>query len=239
MRSLPNFAACLASCLLLPACDGAHSEPQIWESTGEIIALGGGDVGARGSCATCHGLEGEGDGNLAPRLAGLNPGYFVRQMEFFEEGQRRHPQMAWIAGRLDWSARQKVAMYYSQMPVPDQEEQAGAAADCATIALYHRGDPARGLASCASCHGTDGMGVGQGNPPLAAQPAPYLEAQLKAWAKGERYGDPGNSMTRISHLLTSSEMADLARYGSNLASANSEFPETCLPARRPDSRNGV
>ncbi|QZH74281.1 MAG: c-type cytochrome [Erythrobacter sp.] len=213
----------------------------MWESTGEIIALGGGDAGARGACATCHGLQGEGDGNLVPRLAGLDPGYFARQMEYFAEGQRRHPQMAWIAGRLDWSARQKVAVHYSGMPFPDDAAQDTALPTCAAAELYHRGDPDRGLPSCASCHGEDGTGTGPGNPPLAGQPAHYLARQLQAWSAGERYGDPDRVMTRISQLLTAREMASLADYSSDLrgGSGHSESPEACLPERRPDPRNGA
>ena len=241
MIKAPLTPICLSGCLILAACGEGHSSPEIWEDSGEIIALGGGDAGARGACATCHGLNGEGDGNLVPRLAGLNAGYFARQMEYFAEGQRRHPQMAWIAGRLDWSARQKVAVYYSEMTVPQGPREADGEADCGTIELYQQGDPARGLPSCASCHGEDGAGVGQGNPPLAQQPAPYLEKQLKLWAEGERYGDPNNAMTRISRLLTEDEMTGLANYSSALPGTDVHrgSQETCLPARRPDPRNGV
>ena len=92
--------------------------PGHFETTGEIIALSGGDAGPDGACVICHGLNGEGDGNLVPALDGMDPGYLARQMEFFAAGLRRDPQMRRIADRLDWSARQKVAFYYASRDAP-------------------------------------------------------------------------------------------------------------------------
>ncbi|GMM92259.1 c-type cytochrome [Qipengyuania sp. MTN3-11] len=240
MRKLPPVFLNLLLPAVLAACSEAKPTTGRYEISGEVIALSGGDAGARGACVTCHGLEGQGDGNLVPRLSGLDPGYQLRQLEYFAEGQRRHPQMVWIADHLDWPAREKVSNYYARLPVPATAYSAPDAGDCAAAEVYLRGDPARGLASCASCHGTDGAGVGAGNPPLAAQPAPYLEAQLKAWANGERYGGD-NTMTRISQLLTEREMARLADYSSALPGAGGYPgpPETCPRTRRPDPNNGA
>lgn len=241
MSDLPSTFPLLAGFALLSACTAAEPREGPFETTGELIALSGADAGARGACISCHGLQGQGDGNLSPRLAGLDPGYFVRQMEYFASGQRRHPQMTWIANHIDWPARQKVARYYADLSVPAGAASEPSEGDCLSADLYQNGDPSRGLTSCASCHGENGAGVGQGNPPLAAQPAPYLEAQLKAWASGERFGDPDNSMTRISRLLTEDEMARLAGYSSALPGANGypEPPAACPRIHRPDPRSGV
>ncbi|PIW54801.1 MAG: hypothetical protein COW16_09200, partial [Sphingomonadales bacterium CG12_big_fil_rev_8_21_14_0_65_65_10] len=129
---------------------------------------------------------------------------------------------------------------YARLPVPEGASSRPDEGDCAAAELYQRGDPERDLASCASCHGADGEGVGAGNPPLAAQPAPYLEAQLKAWANGERYGGD-NTMTRISQILTEAEMARLADYSSALrgASGYPALPEPCPRTHRPDPSNGA
>lgn len=231
----------LGASILLWGCVEPEPAASPLDETGELIALSGGDAGPSGACVTCHGLEGQGDGALAPRLAGLDPGYFARQMEYFAEGQRRHPQMASIARHLEWPARQKVARYYADLPIPSGAGSVPAPADCNAAELYHDGDSQRGLASCASCHGADGAGVGEGNPPLAAQPAPYLEAQLQAWASGRRYGDPNNTMVRISQILTPAEMARLAGYSSGLrgGSGYPAPPEACPRTRRPGPRNGA
>ena len=49
--------------------------------SGELIAMSGGEGGARYACVTCHGARGEGNGFDAPRLAGLPAGYLQKQME--------------------------------------------------------------------------------------------------------------------------------------------------------------
>jgi cytochrome c553 len=228
---------------MLSACS-LQQEAGPFEQTGEIIALSGGDAGAQGACVLCHGLKGEGDGNLVPRLAGLDRGYFARAMEHYDAGQRQHPQMVWIAGRLDWPARQKLADYYAELPAPEADSNwrpDEGACSPATAALYHLGDPSRGLEACATCHGVDGLGVGAGNPALAGQPAPYLAAQLRAWRKGERYGDPLGAMTHVSRLLADAELSALAGYSSALQGATTypESPAACLQTRRPDPRSGV
>lgn len=214
----------LASLTWLTAgCAQVAPRQDAFEQSGELIALSGGDAGARGACVTCHGLNGEGDGNLVPRLAGLDRGYFARQMEFYTKGMRRHPQMAWIANRMDGPAREKLARYYAALPVPPSRE--GMENSCEAAKLYHHGDPARGLPSCASCHGADGAG-NAGNPPLAGQPAPYMSEQLRQWAQGERYGDPLYVMTRISRVLTDAERNAVAGY----------IPDRRDATRSPESR---
>lgn len=224
---------------MLGACTAPEPVEDRFEATGELIALSGGDAGAQGACVTCHGLRGEGDGDLVPRLAGLDPGYFARQMEFFARGQRRHPQMSWIAERMDGPSRQRLAAYYADLPVA--AEASDPVDDCAAAALYLEGDPERGIEPCAACHGTGGEGAGRGNPPLAGQPAPYLAAQLRAWRLGERYGDPLGTMTHVSRLLAEPEVDRLARYSAALpgANANPALPAACLRERRPDPRNGA
>ena len=237
-------AKAFAALLVLGAvggCGEAMPEPGPFEATGEIIALSGGDAGARGACVTCHGLDGGGNGMLAPRLAGLDAGYIARQLEFYDAGLRRDPQMEWIAGRLDNAARMKLGAYYASLPVPEQARAQPAPCSPEIAALYHEGDPARGLASCASCHGEDGEGAGRGNPPLADQPAAYLEQQLRRWRSGERYGDPGGAMTRISRLLREDELAPLSGYSARLTDGRNRraLREACLRTHRPDPRNGA
>jgi cytochrome c553 len=234
----------LGAAALTAACGDAPRASGPWEDTGELIALSGGDAGARGACATCHGLAGEGDGDHAPRLAGLDAGYIARQLEFYAAGHRRHPQMAWIADRLDWDARQKVAFYYAGRVAPQRVALVSLPADAcapATARLYHEGDARRGIQGCAACHGVAGEGAGAGNPPLAGQPAPYLAEQLRQWRRGERYGDPLGVMTHVSRLLAEEEVDALSAYAAHLPGSSSSPgpPAACLPARRRDPRCGA
>lgn len=203
--------------LLLAGCGAVErGAADQFTATGELIALSGGDAGAPNACIACHGVDGRGNGAGAPRLAGLDRGYMTAQLEAYANGRRRHPEMAAIARKLTAGQQDAVSAYYAGLPFAGAQTnppQPGGGLEEAT-ALYHRGDPARGLAACASCHGAQGEGVGPANPPLAGQPAAYLAEQLDQWRKGARRNDPENVMLKISRALSHSESAALAAYAS-------------------------
>lgn len=224
--------------LAVTGCSSPEITADPFEATGETIAFSGGAAGPDGACSTCHGTQGQGDGDLAPRLAGLDQGYALRQLEHFASGARRHPQMQRIAGKLGGEAREKVTAYYAAMEWAGPL--AGAADACAGATLYHDGAPAKGIASCASCHGADGRG-NAGNPPLSGQPAPYLARQLDAWATGERYGDADDTMTAISRALHPADRQAVAAYAATLADAGGDRSAraACLRTRRPDQPSGA
>lgn len=234
----PFRAAAFAAFLFAAACSRPADVSDAFSSGGELIALSGGSGGAVNACVTCHGLKGEGDGHLTPRLAGLDRGYIARQIGFYADGQRADPRMVAVAKALTGDGRQKVAAYYAQLPSP----MIGAcpAADAIAEALYRAGDASRGIASCASCHGADGAGDA-GNPPLAGQPAPYLERQLTKWREGDRYGDPLGVMTHIAKSLTPAESAALSAYAARLPGGSGYRGSMagCPPARRASPRNGA
>lgn len=234
------LAACAAA--LAGGCSYDPAGPARFLGDGQLIALSGGDAGAEGACATCHGLAGEGDGNLTPRLAGLDEGYLVRQLTAYAEGLRQHTQMRAFADRLNTTQRLAVSRYYAAMPgwggcaaaAPASAEPARGAE------LWDRGDPSRGLASCASCHGGGGEGQA-GNPALAGQSAAYLAGQLALWTEGRRRSDPDSIMARISQRLGPADTAAVADHAARLPGGfpNRESPATCPPARRADPRNGA
>lgn len=220
----------LASCSQL---NGQSPDP--FSRTGELIALSGGGSGATNACFTCHGLDGGGNGAGAPRLAGLGVGYIDRQLEAYANGRRQHAQMEYIARRLSYPERHAVAAYYAGM---QPRFRAPASAPPASR-LYVYGDPSRDLAPCASCHGLDGRGAGEGNPPLAGQPAAYLAGQLHAWRDSKRRSDPGNFMLEISRRLTEEEIRSVSAYAAALpaASRHPELPEAFPEERRDDPRS--
>ncbi|RXZ65404.1 c-type cytochrome [Pelagerythrobacter rhizovicinus] len=212
-----------------------------FEQSGELIALSGGDAGAANACIACHGLDGEGDGKLVPRLAGLDPGYFVRQLELYDVGQRRHAAMEAIAARLSWDNRLAVANHYADMAAPGAP--GTHAADCTPHArqLVFSGDASRNLPACTTCHGGDLAGAGSGGPPLAWQTAAYNESQLRAWRSGRRYGDPQGAMGEVSRLLHERELRAVAACVSALPDApgRREPRAASLRERRPDPRSGA
>ena len=239
MNRLIDVARRSAAALSLALAAGcAETDPSAadrFAASGRLVALSGADAGAANACFTCHGLDGLGNGAGAPRLAGLNIGYFERQMRAFADGRRQHPQMGWIARRLGPTQHLAVAEYYAAMPY----RPAGDAMPLPMPALYLRGDPARGLQPCAACHGLAGQGIGPANPAIGGQPAGYLAHQLHQWRQAKRRTDPGNVMLRISRLLTEREIAALADYAARLPGAvsNPESPEASREGRRGDPRN--
>ena len=77
----------------------------------------------------------------------------------------------------------------------------------------------KGVASCSSCHGYDGIGNGTSRVPrIAGQSSAYLVQQLDQYAGGERQNV---EMTNFAQRLGPQERADVAAY---YASLRSSFP---------------
>lgn len=189
-------------------------------ATGELVALSGGGAGARNACFSCHGLDGQGDGDSVPRLAGMDVGYLQKQMQDYADDLRPDPVMTPIAKRLTEDERRAVVAWYAAMPAPVNE----ARREVRVPAVYLEGDAARGIIPCASCHGDNGQGAGPGNPALAGQPAAYTLEQFRRWKRTDRRNDPRGVMTAAVAPLTSGEMVAIAAW-----------LETRSPSRSPDS----
>ena len=169
------------------------------------IASGGNGKGAV-PCMACHGVDGAGQAAAGyPRLAGLNAAYLQKQLDDFAGGARSNAMMQPTASALSEDERRAMALYYSKMPLPAAlatPTAAMPAADSMGAVLATRGDWSRGVPGCVQCHGPAGSGVGANFPPLAGQPASYIEAQLKAWQKGTRHNDPLQLMQHLSSALS-------------------------------------
>jgi len=78
------------------------------------------------------------------------------------------------------------------------------------------GDPAAGKAksaTCAGCHGPEGISMNDLWPNLAGQKEGYLVAQLKAFKSGERTNP---MMSPMAAPLSDEDIADLAAYFASL-----------------------
>ena len=80
---------------------------------------------------------------------------------------------------------------------------------------------------CAACHGVDGVSVSDAIPNLAAQKAPYIEAQLKALREGTR---KNAIMAAIAAQLTDAEIADVGAYFSSRPGAAAGARSPLMPA---------
>ncbi|NSX05715.1 c-type cytochrome [Cupriavidus gilardii] len=69
------------------------------------------------ACANCHGVEGEGQGFLLPRLTGQPADYLARQLDAFRTGNRHNDDdgaMRGIAQRLGEADARALASFYAQ-----------------------------------------------------------------------------------------------------------------------------
>ncbi len=208
---------CLASCgLLLVAMVGialpAGAAPAVDAAS---IARQGNGKGAP-PCMACHGADGAGQaasGN--PRLAGIDAAYLQKQLDDFASGTRSSPIMQANATALSEDERQALALYYSKLPLPPalaKPATALPAADSLGAQLAMRGRWSSKVPACVQCHGPGGVGVGAHFPPLAGQPAAYLEAQLKAWQQGTRHNDPLQLMQHLSAALSARDIQAVATW---------------------------
>ena len=179
------------------------------------IASGGNGKGAV-PCMACHGVDGAGQVAAGyPRLAGLNATYLQKQLDDFASGARSNPVMQPTASALSEDERHAMTEYYSKMPLPAAlatPTMAMPAADNIGAVLATRGDWSRGVPGCVQCHGPAGSGVGANFPPLAGQPASYIEAQLKAWQNGTRHNDPLQLMQHLSSALSAQDIQAVATW---------------------------
>jgi cytochrome c553 len=76
----------------------------------------------------------------------------------------------------------------------------------------------RAVQTCGTCHGTNGRSVSPTFPNLAAQTAPYIEAQLKAF-KDQTRADPDAQayMWGMAAQLSDAQISELAEYFSKQA----------------------
>jgi cytochrome c553 len=213
-----RLSALIAATTLAACAPGASDYEDPFVATGEVIALSGGQAGPAAACLTCHGIHGEGDGAETPRIAGLDEGYMLKQLNDYGAGLRPHDQMSPIARRLSDADRARVARYYARMPArtaaPAVPPRAALIAE--GRALYHQGLPGQGVATCAACHGADGQGVGSANPQLTGQPPAYLAAQLRLWKNRDRRNDPLDAMGAVARPLSDRQIEAVSAYAASL-----------------------
>lgn len=174
------------------------------------------------TCISCHGPEGQGNREMnAPKLAGLEPWYMIRQLEKFKSGARGgNPedtlgqQMQGFATTLaDRSARADVAAYIASLP--DEPTEDTVSGDARRGAKFFR--------TCAGCHRPAGQGSYAHNAPrLAGMSDWYQLRQLENFKQGirGRHKDDlyGTQMAEMSKMLTDEQaVRDVIAYINTLA----------------------
>lgn len=138
-----------------------------------------------GTCAACHGSDGNSPSPAFPKIAGQHAKYTYKQLMDYKSGARQNAIMAGIVASLSEQDMANLAAYFAQ------QKPVGGAADPELAAigerLYRGGNSETGLASCAGCHGPAGKGNSfAGYPRLSGQHADYTRTQLRAFRAAGR-----------------------------------------------------
>ncbi|MUV12984.1 c-type cytochrome [Noviluteimonas gilva] len=181
-----------------------------------------------GTCAACHGLDGNPTDPQYPRLAGMPERYIAHQLELFKNGQRTTGMSAVMKPFADALTAQDMRDLGAHFAM--QKAGAGVADDTKIATgpnagmkfyevgerLFHQGDLARGIPACMACHGPAGAGnPGPAYPAIAGQQSAYAQRRLEEYRAGTTaQTDPHqfNIMASVAKQLTDEEIQSLASY---------------------------
>jgi cytochrome c553 len=184
-------------------------------------------------CLACHGANGVSVAPTFPRLAGQRADYLYHRLVSFKQAGPKDPYysispMTAIAATLSADDMRNVATYFSaQVPQATDVPVAAASAERGA-ALFHAGDPSRGVPPCQGCHGADASGVTShaeqyaAYPSLRGQYGPYLIARLTNFRAGLPH-DTSNDfiMQGVAQTLDDESIQALAAWISSLTPTNS------------------
>lgn len=175
---------------------------------------------AAGTCAACHGADGNSQISTNPKLAGQHPEYLYKQMKNFvlvdgKPAERANAVMMGMMATLNNGQMRDVAAWFAS-----QKQTGDKARNPDTIArgqkLYRAGDVSKGLPACAGCHGPAGAGMPAQYPRIGGQFADYTEAQLKAFRDGARSNDANTMMRTVALKMTDAEIKAVSDYVAGL-----------------------
>jgi cytochrome c553 len=167
-------------------------------------------------CQGCHGEDGLSVENLIPHLAGQYSGYIEKELRNFQSGARKHQIMSVMAKTINKSDLADIGAYFAS-----QKKMLGGGWGVSPTAkkLFTKGDKARNILACVSCHGANGKGKATNSvifPVIGGQHKDYLRAQLINWRTGARSNNPDGVMSKIAKSLTEREIELLAVYISGM-----------------------
>ena len=181
-----------------------------------------------GTCAACHGLDGNPTDAQYPRLAGMPERYVSHQLTLFKAGERTSGMAAVMkpfADALSAQDMRDLGAYFAT-----QKAGAGVADDTKIATgpntglkfyeigerLFRQGDAARGIPACMACHGPAGGGnPGPAYPAIAGQQAAYAQRRLEEYRTGTTTAKDAhlfNIMAAVAKPLTDEEIQSLASY---------------------------
>jgi cytochrome c553 len=140
---------------------------------------------AETACVGCHAMDGIGESEGTPSLAGQRPVYLYRIQLAYSEGTRIDETKK-HSGFLNDQAVLAVSAYYSSLtPVRRFEP-----LDTTEQVDLFEGDPffsiRNAMSKCVKCHGETGNSEGSGMPNLTAQHPEYFASSMMGYLDGNR-----------------------------------------------------
>ena len=165
------------------------------------------------TCLGCHGIEGYRNAYPSyrvPKLGGQKAAYLEIALKGYRDGSRKHPTMVAQGTSLTDQQIADVSAYLASIGGDT------VAAGGTQGASFDK------AATCAACHGQNGISISAVWPTLAGQWEDYLLNALKQYRDGTRT-DP--VMTAQAALLAEEDLAKLAMYFSSLDGLETTLPE--------------
>jgi len=177
-------------------------------------------------CQACHGVDGNSEVGMFPKLAGQQPEYLARQLRDYVQGRRRNEVMQPLLPQIRNSDIGRLAVWYGS-----QTPKAGVVRDAALAEagrrLYEDGNEDTGVPACVGCHEPAGEGNAR-NPRLAGQHAEYIVIEMGKFRAGERTNDRGGIMRAVAQRLSEAEIQAVAEY---LTGLGPQAPATATAER--------
>jgi len=168
-------------------------------------------------CNNCHGVNGVSTDAAFPNLVGQDVAALYKQIEDFRSQKRDATVMGVYVDSLSPKDVLDIATHYASLSNPfTVVADTQTSLNAGMRRLVATGDPMRGVAPCAACHGP--VGVTPGTPGLRGQQRAYLEEQLQAFKAGRRRNDISEQMRSVARELKDGEIAGLAAYYASFSS---------------------
>ncbi len=212
----------LIACLIIPAIVYADAPSFEDNASAYELRIGTGDPASgkkkvqSENCQECHGINGISSSPTFPKLAGQYAEYIVKQLKDFQSGRRKHPVMTAMADGLTEDDVLDIAAYFASHPIMQGD---GTGNSQLARDIFTRGDLARNILPCQSCHGEAGKGKStatETRPVIGGQHRNYLREQLRNWRSGARSNSPDGVMNIIAKSLSDTEIEALSNYISGL-----------------------